>query len=93
MDFYKKTLFIVFIIIFTFAVLVKILEPVIEKQVKNIFADKKFSNKMTEELINSTDDFSEEKRDFYKEIIKKLYIKWVPLIEEAKNEAEIEINK
>tara|TARA_B100000123_G_scaffold180851_1_gene134615 strand:- start:1199 stop:1480 length:282 start_codon:yes stop_codon:yes gene_type:complete len=93
MDFYKKTLFIVFIIIFTFAVLVKILEPVVEKQVKNIFADKKFSNKMTEELINSTDDFSEEKRDFYKEIIKKLYIKWVPLIEEAKNEAEIEINK
>ena len=93
MDFYKKTLFIVFIIIFTFAVLVKILEPVIEKQVKNIFADKKFSNKMTEELINSTDDFSEEKRNFYKEIIKKLYIKWVPLIEEAKNEAEIEINK
>ena len=48
---------------------------------------------MTEELINSTDEFSEEKRDFYKEIIKKLYIKWVPLIEEAKNEAEIEINK
>ena len=93
MDFYKKTLFIVFIIIFTFAVLVKILEPVVEKQVKNIFADKKFSNKMTEELINSTDDFSEEKRNFYKEIIKKLYIKWVPLIEEAKNEAEIEINK
>ena len=93
MDFYKKTLFIVFIIIFTFAVLVKILEPVVEKQVKNIFADKKFSNKITEELINSTDDFSEEKRDFYKEIIKKLYIKWVPLIEEAKNEAEIEINK
>ena len=93
MDFYKKTLFIVFIIIFTFAVLVKILEPVVEKQVKNIFADKKFSNKMTEELINSTGDFSEEKRDFYKEIIKKLYIKWVPLIEEAKNEAEIEINK
>ena len=93
MDFYKKTLFIVFIIIFTFAVLVKILEPVVEKQVKNIFADKKFSNKMTEELINSTDDFSEEKRDFYKEIIKKLYIKWIPLIEEAKNEAEIEINK
>ncbi len=93
MDFYKKTLFIVFIIIFTFAVLVKILEPVIEKQVKNIFADKKFSNKMTEELINSTDEFSEEKRDFYKQIIKKLYIKWVPLIEEAKNEAEIEINK
>ena len=93
MDFYKKTLFIVFIIIFTFAVLVKILEPVVEKQVKNIFADKKFSNKMTEELINSTDEFSEEKRDFYKQIIKKLYIKWVPLIEEAKNEAEIEINK
>ena len=69
------------------------MEPVVEKQVKNIFADKKFSNKITEELINSTDDFSEEKRDFYKEIIKKLYIKWVPLIEEAKNEAEIEINK
>ena len=41
MDFYKKTIFIFIIIIFTFAVFVKLIEPVIEKQLSGIFSDLK----------------------------------------------------
>jgi len=93
MDFYKKIIFVFLIIIFSFAVMVKLLEPVFEKQVSSIFADKKLSKKLSRELISSTEDFTPEKREFYKQIIKKLYLKWVPLIEEAKKEAELEIKK
>ena len=93
MNFYKKTIFIFIIIIFTFAVFVKLIEPVIEKQLSGIFSDKKFSKKLSRELISSTEEFTPEKRIFYKEIIKKLYLKWVPLIDEAKKEAELELKK
>jgi len=93
MDFYKKTIFIFIIIIFTFAVFVKLIEPVIEKQLSGIFSDKKFSKKLSRELINSTEEFTPEKKIFYKKIIKKLYLKWVPLIDEAKKEAELELKK
>ena len=93
MNFYKKTFFIFFIIILTFVIFVKLIEPVIEKQLSNIFADKNLSKKLSRELISSTEDFSPEKRVFYKNIIKKLYIKWVPLIDEAKKEAAAELKK
>ena len=74
-------------------VLVKMVEPVIDKQISGIFADRKLSNKIKKELISSTEDFTEEKRIFYKDIIKKLYIKWKPLIEESITEANQELNK
>ena len=93
MDFYKKIIFTFFIIIFTFAILIKLVEPVIEKNLSNIFADKKLSKKLTSELIKSTENFTPEKREFYKNIIKKIYIKWKPLIEESIKEADQEINK
>ena len=93
MDFYKKTIFVFVIIIFTFAIFVKLVEPVIEKQISGVFSDKKFSKKLSRELISSTEEFTPEKRMFYKEIIKKLYLKWVPLIDEAKKEAELELKK
>ena len=93
MDFYKKTIFVFIIIIFTFAVFVKLIEPVIEKQLSSTFSDKKFSKKLSRELISSTEEFTPEKRIFYKETIKKLYLKWVPLIDEAKKEAELELKK
>ena len=91
MDFYKKAIVIFLLVIFSFVVLVKLIEPVIEKQLTNVFADKKVSKKLAKELIDSTEDFTPEKRKFYKDIIKKLYIKWIPLIQEAKSEAEKEI--
>ena len=93
MNFYKKLIFTFFIIIFTFAILIKLVEPVIEKNLSNIFADKKLSKKLTSELIKSTENFTPEKREFYKNIIKKIYIKWKPLIGESIKEADQEINK
>ena len=93
MDFYKKIIFSVLIFIFTFAVVIKMVEPVIDKQISGIFADRKLSNKIKKELVSSTEDFTEEKRLFYKDIIKKIYIKWKPLIEESITEANQELDK
>jgi hypothetical protein len=45
------------------------------------------------ELINSTEKFDPEKRELYKDIIKKIYIKWVPLLNEIKSEAKQELDK
>ena len=93
MDFYKKLTFSILAFIFCFAVMIKLVEPVIERQVSNIFADKKLSKKIMKELINSTEDFTPEKRELYKDIIKKIYIKWVPLLNEVREEAQKELNK
>ena len=74
-------------------VFVKMVEPVIDKQISGIFADRKLSNKIKRELVSSTEDFTEEKRLFYKDIIKKIYIKWKPLIEESITEANQELDR
>ena len=50
--------------------MIKLVEPVIERQVSNIFADKKLSKKLMREIINSTEDFTPEKRELYKGIKK-----------------------
>ena len=91
MDFYKKLTFSILAFIFCFAVMIKLVEPVIERQISNIFSDKKLSKKIMKEIINSTEDFTPEKRILYKSIIKKIYIKWIPLLEEARNEANKEL--
>jgi len=91
MDFYKKAIFVFILILFFGIVFVKLIEPVIERQISSVFADRKLSNKLKKELLSSTEEFTPEKRDFYKKIIKKLYIKWRPLIDESISEAQIEI--
>ena len=93
MDFYKKAIFVFILFLFFAAVFVKMIEPVIENQISSIFAERKMSNKLKKELQKSTVQFTPEKREFYKDIIKKLYIKWKPLIDESVNEAESEITK
>ena len=93
MDFYKKAIFVFILFLFFAAVFVKMIEPVIENQISSIFAERKMSNKLKKELQKSTEQFTPEKREFYKDIIKKLYIKWKPLIDESVNEAESEITK
>ena len=92
MDFYKKIIFVFILFIFFTAVLVKMIEPVFEKQISNIFAEKKLSTKLKKELQKSTAEFTPEKKEFYKSIIKELYIKWKPLIDESINEAKKEID-
>ena len=79
--------------LFFMIVMIKMLEPVFERQISNVFADRKLSTKLKEELINSTEEFTPEKREFYKDIIKKLYIKWKPLLDESITEAKKEINQ
>ena len=91
MNFYKKAIFVFLLSLFFMVVFVKMLEPVVNRQFSNIFAEKKLSIKLKEELLSSTEDFTPEKRLFYKNIIKKIYIKWKPLIEEALSEANNEI--
>ena len=93
MDFYKKAIFVFVLFLFFAAVFVKMIEPVVEKQISNIFAERKLSNKLKKELQKSTTEFTPEKREFYKDVIKKLYIKWKPLVNESISEAEKEINK
>ena len=93
MVFYKKAIFVFLLFLFFMVVFVKMIEPVIENQISSIFAEKKMSNKLKKELQKSTEQFTPEKREFYKDIIKKLYIKWKPLIDESINEAETEIKK
>ena len=93
MNFYKKALFITLLIFIFFVGLITVLEPVVDRQLSNIFADKKISTKLKNELLKGTKDFTPEKRIFYKNVIKKIYIKWKPLLEEAIEEANDEINK
>tara|TARA_B100001540_G_C15412701_1_gene463990 strand:- start:155 stop:436 length:282 start_codon:yes stop_codon:yes gene_type:complete len=93
MDFYKKLTFSILAFVFCFAVMIKLVEPVIERQLSNIFADKKLSKKIMKELVNSTEDFTPEKRELYKNIIKKIYLKWAPLLDEIREEANQELNK
>ena len=92
MQFYKKTIFIFLLIILFFIILIRITEPVIERQFQKAFSDKKMSEKLKKELVNSVEDFTPEKREFYKSIIKKGYKKWKPLFDEAISEADNEIN-
>ena len=93
MNFYKKSAFIFILIVLGIIVTVKSVEPIIEKQLSNVFADKKISKKLNKELLNLTEDFTPEKREFYKKILISMYTKWLPLIEESKKQAIDIINK
>lgn len=92
MDFFKKAIFIFILIILGIIITAKSIEPIIEKQLSQVFADRKISKKINKELMNLTEDFTPEKREFYKKILVSLYTKWLPLIDESKKEAEIIIN-
>ena len=89
----KKVIFVFIILIFFTAAFVKLIEPVFERQISKIFEGKKFSDKIKKELERSTNEFSPEKREFYKNIVKDTYKKWKPLIDEAIIEANIELKE
>ena len=91
MDFYKKLIFTFIIFLFFLAAFVKIIEPVFERQISKIFEGKKISDKLKKELQSSTEDFTPEKREFYKTIIKDIYKKWKPLLDESIKEANEEL--
>ena len=91
MDFYKKLIFTFIIFLFFLAVSVKIIEPVFERQISKIFEGKKISDKLKKELQSSTEDFTPEKKRFYKTIIKDIYKKWKPLLDRSIKEANEEL--
>ena len=67
------------------------LSHIFTRQISSI-SDKKLSEKLKKELQNSVKNFTPEKREFYKKILVSLYTKWLPLIEESKEEAKNIIN-
>ena len=69
MDFFKKAVFVFLLIIFGIVITVKSIEPVIEKQLSQIFADRKISNKVNKELMNLTEDFTQKKEHFIKILV------------------------
>ena len=73
MNFYKKAIFSFILVIFFFVIAVKLIEPVIDRQIKSTISEKKLSEKLKKELVSSVEDFTPEKREFYKQIIKKTY--------------------
>ena len=91
MDFYKKIIFVSLLFLFFMVVFVKMLEPIANNLISNIFSERNLSTKLKKELVSSTEDFTPVKREFYKDIIKKLYIKWKPLVDESISEANKEI--
>ena len=93
MNFYKKAVFTFVLIVFFFVLAIKMIEPVIDRQIKSSISYKKLSEKLKKELQNSVKNFTPEKREFYKNIIKNGYKKWKPLIDEAINEADNELTK
>ena len=50
MNFYKKAIFSFILVIFFFVIAVKLIEPVIDRQIKNTISDKKLSEKLKKEL-------------------------------------------
>lgn len=92
MNFYKKAIFSFILLVFFFIIAIKLIEPVIDRQIKNSISDKKISEKLKKELVNSVEEFTPEKKEFYKLIIKKAYKKWKPIINEAIKEADKELN-
>lgn len=91
MDFYKKVIFVFIVFIFFTAAFVKIIEPVFERQISKIFEGRKLSDKLKKELERNTKEFTPEKKQFYKDIIKDTYKKWKPLIDDAIKEANKEL--
>ena len=53
MNFFKKSIFVFVLMLFFMIVLIKMLEPVFEKQISSVFADRKLSTKLIEELKES----------------------------------------
>ena len=46
MSFYKKAIFSFILVVFFFVIAVKMIEPVIDRQIKNSISDKKLSEKL-----------------------------------------------
>ncbi len=90
---YKKSLFLILIFFIISLFLIKFSMNLIKSEIINIVNSKKFevfiSNQISDKIQKFADkELSEEEFTFYKENIKKLYLKFEPIFDEIKNELE-----
>ena len=90
---YKKSFFFVLIFFIISLFLIKFSMNLIKSEIINIVNSKKFevfiSNQVSDKIQKFAEkELSDEEFTFYKENIKKLYLKFEPIFDEIKNELE-----
>ena len=93
LGFYKKSIFLIILTIIGFLIILKFALNTIKSEAINVINSKKFEiflfNQFNNKLQNFADKkMTEEEYKFYKENLKKIYIKYKPIFEEIKKETE-----
>ena len=92
-DYYKKKIFIFFLILLTSLIIIKFLINTIKSEILNIINSKKFEVFIYEQVNKKLESFANNKLThdeyvFYKDSFKKIYIKYKPLFQEIHKETE-----
>ena len=92
-NFYKKSIFVVILVLLVTSIIAKFSINLIKSEIHNIVNSKKFEVYMSNQLSNKIENFSnkpltKEEYSFYKKNLKKIYIKFKPIFEEIKKETE-----
>ncbi len=89
----KKIIIIIIFLILFISIMTKIFEYYIEKKIKNLILDAKIAHKIEREILKTTEPINDEKKKFYKNVIKQVYLKLSPIFKEAIEEAESDLKK
>ena len=92
-DFYKKSIFVVILVLLVSLIIAKFSVNLIKSEIHNIVNSKKFNVYMSNQFNNKIESFSnktmtKDEYSFYKNNLKKIYIKFKPVFEEIKKETE-----
>ena len=92
-SFYKKSIFVVLLILMLTAIIAKFSLNLIKSEIHNIVNSRKFeiyiSNKINDKIEKfSNKPLSQDEYLFYKDNFKKIYIKFKPIFDEIKKETE-----
>tara|TARA_B100000795_G_scaffold163259_1_gene122706 strand:+ start:560 stop:850 length:291 start_codon:yes stop_codon:yes gene_type:complete len=92
-SFYKKSIFVVLLILMLTVIIAKFSLNLIKSEIHNIVNSRKFeiyiSNKINDKIENfSNKPLTQDEYFFYKDNFKKIYIKFKPIFNEIKKETE-----
>lgn len=92
-SFYKKSIFVVLLILMLTVIVAKFSLNLIKSEIHNIVNSRKFeiyiSNKIDDKIENfSNRPLTQDEYLFYKDNFKKIYIKFKPIFNEIKKETE-----
>lgn len=92
-NFYKKSIFVVILVLLVASITVKFSITLIKTEIHNIVNSKKFEVYISNQLNKKIESFSnkpltKDEYFFYKNNLKKIYIKFKPIFEEIKKETE-----